>query len=299
MRIPGAQSLEDLQRYEIPGPLRFVPGEGGLPKALFSTPWSEGELFLQGAQVTRFQKRGDAPLLFLSQASRFARNTVIRGGIPICFPWFGPRPGAPSHGYARLSSWDFRKAEVADDGQVTLRLVLPQRDDRQALSAQLTVMAGPTLNMELVVTNLSPEEEVSFEDCLHTYFAVGDITQIRIEGLESDPYLDHLQNNRLCPPLRAPLTIFQQTDRTFPNQSAPIQIHDPVLRQVILLKKEGSASTVVWNPWSTQPLTDLAAGEYQRFVCVESGNIGGDRITLRPGASAVLRLELDSHPMVN
>ena len=113
------------ESFGIPGRVMFDSGTGALTRARLTTPWSTAEVYLHGAQVTGFQKVGEPPLLFLSRQSRFEPGKAIRGGVPICFPWFGPRPGGPAHGFARITEWDLAESKAVAGGGVGLRLRLP------------------------------------------------------------------------------------------------------------------------------------------------------------------------------
>ena len=166
---------------------------GGLPKINITTGRSTAEIYLHGAQVTGFQKNGEPPLLFLSRLSRFAAGKAIRGGVPICFPWFGPRPGDVDHGFARITEWELVETTTPVAGAVTVRLRLPARPASAAwheFRTEFVVTVADTLTMELVTTNESPDRSFEFEDCLHSYFAVGDIVQVSVTGLKGAHYLD-------------------------------------------------------------------------------------------------------------
>ena len=270
--MPDNNVLRNLRRFEIPGVLAFDLGQGGLPKASVRTPWSQAEIYLHGAQVTGFQKDGEPPLLFLSPASRFAAGKAIRGGVPICFPWFGSRPGDVAHGFARITDWTVIGAAALPDGGATLRLALPNTAASQAwppFKAEFTVTMRDRLAMELAVTNQADDRDFEFEECLHTYFAVGDIGEVFITGLERAPYLDKTAADASRIESGEAIRITAQTDRTYFDTAGTVEIHDPVLHRKITVQKSGSASTVVWNPWTTQVLPDLGPEEYRRMLCVE------------------------------
>src|SRR5205814_1367891 len=113
------------KKLEIPGRVVFSEGNGELPKVEINTAWSAAEIYLHGAHITHFQKKAEPPMLFMSQLSRFQKDAPIRGGIPVIFPWFGPREGQPSHGFARLHEWDLREVSQTSEGAVILRFILP------------------------------------------------------------------------------------------------------------------------------------------------------------------------------
>ncbi len=288
---------EILRGREIPGVLTFAAGGGGLPKARVTTPGSTAEIYLHGAQVTAFAKKNEPPVLFLSEFSRFAAGKAIRGGVPICFPWFGPREGDVAHGYARITNWELVDAHATSEGGASLRFRLPNLPDRRlwsALRAEFTVTVGETLRMELNVVNESTDRTIEFENCLHTYFAVGDIAGVSIRGLESAPFVDHVAGNRACPGAGEAIRIESQTDRTCFDSPGAVAIDDACFRRTVRVEKAGSASTVVWNPWTTQPLADFGPEEHRRMVCVESGNLGRNKVVLDPGGTAQMGVEVST-----
>src|SRR5436190_3436734 len=160
------------------GRVTFLDGRGELPMLEVTTAWSTAEIYLHGAHVTHFKKKDEPPLLFLSQCSRFAQNEPIRGGIPVIFPWFGPREGFPQHGFARLKNWELKEFAPAPDGSVSVRFRLPDCPEASAFPpfmADYVVTVSNMLKLELIVTNKSETEEFVFENCLHSYFEIGNI----------------------------------------------------------------------------------------------------------------------------
>lgn len=279
----------------------FGPGQGGLQRLDIRTPWSRAEVYTHGAHVTHFQRHGEPPLLFLSEASRFVQGQPIRGGVPIVFPWFGPREGLPAHGFARLSEWVLDAVSLTREGECRLEFRLPRLPEwnpERVHGVEYQVCIGPALRMELRVTNESPRAPIEFEACLHTYLMVGDIQAVRVAGLQGAQYLDALRNRAARREAAEPLSISAEVDRLYVGTEAPVVVHDPSLNRRVRVAKEGSRSTVVWNPWiaKAKRLTDFGDEDYQRMLCVESGNVGPDRIELEPGASQVLRVTLSSEP---
>jgi D-hexose-6-phosphate mutarotase len=280
--------------------VELTTGNGNLPLLKIRTPWSAAEIYLPGAHDAGFQKTGEPPLLFMSRKSHFAAGEAIRGGVPICFPWFGNRDGGPSHGFARIMEWQLVKTATAQDGAVTLRFSLPQipgRDAWKNLRAEYMVTVAGTLTMELIATNESPDKTLEFENCLHTYFHVGDISQVSIAGLQSAPFDDFAagaagaRKAENDPVLR----ILKETNRIYPDNTSAVEIHDEKFRRTICVEKSNSNSTVVWNPWTTQKLPDdFDPAEHKQMVCVESGNVKQNKIFLAPGKSAALKVVLSS-----
>jgi glucose-6-phosphate 1-epimerase len=283
--------MTDLKAYELPGRLTFDEGNGGLPRALVSTPWSRAEIYLQGAHVTGFQKTGEPPLLFLSGSAEFAQGKPIRGGVPVIFPWFGPREALPAHGFARTATWHVVESSVLDDGAVSLRLRLPGTGDCEV---EFFVTVGETLIMELSVRNTA-DKEFAFETCLHSYFQISAIDAISISGLENGRYFDKVAGTTTVEG-PAPLRIAGEVDRVYSGTSAAVEIRDPGFQRMIHVGKSGSRSTVVWNPWveKSKSLSDFGDEDYRQMVCVESGNIGEDAVLLPPGEVARLTVTISS-----
>jgi D-hexose-6-phosphate mutarotase len=291
---------EKLRRLEIPGRVEIVNGHGGLPLVKVRTPWSTAEIYLHAAHITGFQKNGEPPLLFLSAKSYFADGKAIRGGVPICFPWFGPRDGEPAHGFARFMAWELIQATAAADGVVTIHFALPKIPSRpawQALRTELIVTVAETLTMELVATNESCDETFSIENCLHTYFQIGDLNQISLTGLQGTPFDDFAAGAAGARKVEndSVLRIAKETNRVYPDNTATVEIHDAKLKRTIRVEKSQSNSTVVWNPWTTQKLPDdFDPAEYTQMVCVESGNVKQNKLSLAPGKTAALKVVLHS-----
>jgi len=252
--------------------------------------------------VTQFRRRDEPPLLFMSQCSRFTEGQPIRGGIPVIFPWFGPREGLPQHGFARLKTWDLKELVPASDGSVSLRFRLPDCPEASTLppfTADYVVTVKDTLTLELIITNRSTDEVLTFEDCLHTYFEVGDCTAISIGGLKGVSYLDRVDHFAKKIETGEVVRIASEVDRTFLDASGPVEVLDPVLGRKILVEKQGSASTVVWNPWiaKSQQMPDFGNEEYRNMVCVESGNVAANEIKLPPAQTRAMTVKLSSGPL--
>lgn len=285
-----------------PGRVAFLDGRGELPMLEISTAWSTAEIYFQGAHVTHFKKRNEPPLLFLSQCSRFAEGQPIRGGVPVVFPWFGPREGLGQHGFARLKAWELKEFAPAPNGSFSVRFRLPDCPEASAFpsfTADYVVTVSETLKLELAVTNTSTADEFVFEDCLHTYFEVGDIRAVSIGGLNRTIYLDKVANFAQKTETDDAIRITSEVDRIYLNTRAPVEILDSRLGRKIRIEKQASLSTVVWNPWiaKAQQMPDFGNEEYERMVCVESGNIGSNQIRLPPGESSRLTVELSSGPL--
>lgn len=293
----NVSDLGALKVHEITGAVAISPGQGGLPRLVITTPASTAEIYLHGAHVTAFQKNGEPPLLWLSAASLFAADKPIRGGIPICFPWFGARTGFPAHGYARLTNWHLAATSASQDGRVTVRLRLPESGGGALYPGHVEyiVTVGTTLTLALEVTNHS-RETVTFEEMLHTYFTVGDIKTVALKGLQGVHYLDKVTGFTRKLETDDMIRFTGETDRVYVDTSDTVEIDDPALRRVIRVEKSGSASTVVWNPWvdKAKAMADFGDEEYKTMICVESGNAGASQTSLAPGVANTLKVVLSS-----
>lgn len=291
--------VSDQTKAVQPGKVTFLDGQNEMPMLEVSTAWGAAEIYLHGAHVTRFSKTGEPPVLFMSQCSRFAENQPIRGGIPVIFPWFGMREGLGQHGFARIKTWELKEFAPAPDGSVSIRFQLPECPEASTFPefrAEYVVTVKDTLTLQLGVTNLSKEEPLAYEDCLHTYFEVGDATAISIHGLQGTDYLDKVQNFARRQETSDSIRINSEVDRIYLGTTAPVEIIDPRLGRRLRIEKSGSASTVVWNPWiaKSQQMQDFGNDEYQRMVCVESGNVDANQITLKPGESNKTMVRISS-----
>jgi glucose-6-phosphate 1-epimerase len=279
-------------------------GAGGLERARVSGARAGGELYLQGAHLTQWQPHGPAPVLFLSRRAVYAPGKAIRGGVPIVFPWFGPHATdrhAPMHGFARARRWRLVTYGPGPDGAVVLELALEDDEATRALwpstfSLRYRVSVGDALSLALEVVNTSPAP-FTFEAALHTYLATGDVAAVSITGLEETLYIDKVDAMARKRHGPAPLRLTAETDRVFLGTRARCVVTDPALGRRLVVDKAGSATTVVWNPWSakTAAIADLEPDDWRRMVCVETANAADDAVTLAPGArhvmSATIRVE--------
>jgi D-hexose-6-phosphate mutarotase len=284
---------------EFPARVTFLDGQNELPMLEVTTAWSSAEIYLDGAHVTRFTRKNEPPLLFMSQCSRFEKGQPIRGGIPVILPWFGQREGLPTHGFARIKTWELKEFVPAADGSVSIRFRLPDSPEASAFppfTADYVVTVNQSLTLELAVTNNSKDDEFAFEDCLHTYFEVGDATAISITGLKGHNYLDKVANFAQKTEKDDAIRISSEVDRVYLDATGVVEIDDPRLRRKIRITKKGSQSTVVWNPWiaKAHQMPDFGNEEYTRMVCVESGNVASNNIKLAPGQTSKLTVEYES-----
>jgi glucose-6-phosphate 1-epimerase len=298
------QSRSDLEeQFGIPGVLRFDETPGGLVRAVVTSLAAQAEIYLQGAHVARWTPRGQRPVLFLSERSEFLPGKAIRGGVPVIFPWFGPRGGGlpgPSHGFARTSIWTLEETAILENGSaetVPVTMLFSLAPDSVSrgfgygdfhLRYRVTVSAR--LELELEVSH-DGSEPFTYEEALHSYFAVGDITQVAVAGLAGTTYIDKVDGYRCKVQREEPLRFSGETDQVHLHTKAKCVVHDAGWERRIAIEKSGSASTVVWNPWAekTLGLKDMDPDDWRGMVCVETANVADDAITLQPGATHTMR----------
>ena len=297
------QELTD--HFAIPGVLTFSQNENGLLRASITTPACTAELYLQGAHLTQWQPTGHKPVLFLSDRSAFTPGKAIRGGVPLIFPWFGPRTAAPeaprtdgpSHGFARTADWTLAFAALAGD-DLHLTLTLSPNDTTRALGYDHFQLAyeltlGTELRLQLAVANQSATP-LHFEEAFHSYFSVGDAQQISLIGLSDTDYLDKTDDLKPKHQSDTLLKLTGETDRPYLNTVTTINLDDPVLKRRITVCKANSKSTVIWNPWAelTAKLPDMDPSGWLTMICIETANVATNAITLPPGQRHLLQAHI-------
>src|SRR6202167_4730323 len=263
------------QRFGVSGVASVTAGNNGLPRVCVNIPAATAEIYLHGAQLTSWHPAGAEEVIFLSQHAQWEPGRAIRGGIPVCFPWFRNKaddPKAPSHGFVRTKAWQLDS--VAGNGDsVTISLSTGSDEATRAwwphdflLVHRLTV--GAELVQELTVSNTGTAP-LRFEEALHTYYRVGGAESVRIQGLGGVDYLDNTDGNREKRQ-EVDIVFTTPTDSAYLNTTHAVEILDPILRRRIRLEKENSRTTVVWNPWveGAHALPDMADDGGRARACV-------------------------------
>jgi glucose-6-phosphate 1-epimerase len=296
-----------LLRTTLPASVSIETGPGSLPRLAVKSRLGEAQVYFQGAHVTAWQPvSASAPVLWMSRESYFEPGKPLRGGVPICFPWFGPNasdPKAPGHGFARLREWTLIEATEVADGTVTLALELASDPALEpalsplwphAFRAIHRITIGSTLTMALEVTNTGTDP-LTFEEALHTYFAVRDVREVTVTGLEQTDYLDKVTGFDRKNQGRDPIRFIGETDRVYLKTTADCVIHDPGTGRRITIRKTGSDASVVWNPWidKARAMPDFGDDEWPEMVCVETCNVNVHARTLKPGDSHTMTAIID------
>jgi glucose-6-phosphate 1-epimerase len=227
---------------------------------------------LLGAHVVSYQPNGHDDLIWMSNSAKFDGKTALRGGIPICWPWFG-RIAAPAHGFARNSEWTLLEHRENENG-VIVSLGLPCTESSLAIwphqfNAILNIEVGDQLKVTLDVTN-TDTTPWTFSGALHTYLHVGDVRESETRGMGAE-YLDSLQNGKLCH--GGELLILTDTiDRVYTKPQQRIEVSDKVKQRTLSIENHGHNSAVLWNPWAVgaQGMADMDNDGYLNMLCVES-----------------------------
>ncbi|MBP6006198.1 MAG: D-hexose-6-phosphate mutarotase [Rhodoferax sp.] len=294
----SAPTLDHLNTgFALQGALHFAEAAPGLPVAEINTPLASARIALQGGQVLAWQPAGHQPVIWVSTAAVYEPGKGVRGGVPVCWPWFGARDGGPAHGFVRTRLWQVRETKLAPNGDVTVRLGIVDDASTCAMwnhgfDLELAVTVGTTLTMALTTLNTG-DMPIAITQALHTYFCAGHIGQTMVRGLEACTYLDKVENFAAHQQTGA-VRFAGETDRIYIGTLADCLIEDGANHRVIRVAKKGSASTVVWNPWSEREksFADMVPGEYQQMLCVETCNAGPDQVSVLPGDSHTLIAEI-------
>jgi D-hexose-6-phosphate mutarotase len=299
--INGLSDLNDLNnRYAIPFKLRFKALGEGLIAVDISNPHATASICLQGGQLLSWQPSSAAePVIWLSTAATFAPKAPIRGGIPICWPWFSAHSSEvsfPTHGFARTQPWQVKGTRSLDNGSTELSLTLPITTAMQAMwphQAQLDMLinVGETLKIALITRNLGASD-FSITEALHTYFSVSDVAQVQVEGLDGIHFHDKAAGWTEGDQAGA-IPFAVEVDRVYVNTPERCTIVDPAFNRRIHIAKLGSQSTIVWNPWAARAaqMGDLGDDGWKHFVCVESANARENAVTVTAGKSHTMAVE--------
>jgi len=280
-------------RDEFREQLCFKTGEGDMPILEIKNTHATAIISLQGAHLLSWIPAGEEEVIWLSEDAKFAAGKSIRGGIPICWPWFGAHadnPDYPAHGFARTTNWQVSCAEMMDDGGTRISFSSQPLPENKVMwpaetSVQLSITIGKKLEVELNTYN-NGSKPITIGQAFHTYFKVADVSNVLLHGLDDGDYLDKPDNfSRKVQ--HGPVTINEEVDRIYLDTTSDCVIEDKILKRKIVIRKCGSHSTVVWNPWKgiAEKMGDLGEQGYKQMLCVESCNAAEDVAIIEPGKS--------------
>lgn len=281
--------------------------KGELEAIEINHPLFRAEVLLQGAQLLSFKPKNQLDWIWLSEEAEYKKGTSVRGGIPVCWPWFGNADknpeevqamigaeSAPAHGFARTQDWVLKEVSESESA-VCLTLALEVE-----ASALWQAKATLTLEIEFSQTNLSlslitqaHEQSIELTQALHTYFPTSDIYQTRVVGFDACSFTDALDNwsEKLQ---KGDILFTEETDRVYQAKANTIQ--RLVTPEQVLTLEANSQSAIVWNPWvkKSEGLSQFDNTAWQRMFCVETANALADKVSLQPGQSHCLSLVIKS-----
>lgn len=279
--------------------------DGGLWVANINNAHGTASICLQGAHLMQWQPKSQStPVVWLSPVAKLAQGKSIRGGAPVCWPWFGAHASEvsfPAHGFARTVPWQVTSSRALDDGSTEIAFALQTSDATRtqwphACQVSLLINVGQTLKMALSTRNTG-SSDFNITEALHTYFHISDIATIQITGLDNTAYMDKVAGGGRAHQTGA-VAFAQEVDRVYVNSSSTCTINDAALQRQICINKIGSQSTVVWSPWQDKAdkMGDMGTvthntGGWRGMVCVESANALENAVTIAAGKSHTLAVE--------
>lgn len=297
-------------RWEIPDVVTIKEVAVGYRIISISNQFANADIALHGAHVMSFQPVGEKPIIWLSKRAVYSEGKAIRGGIPICWPWFGDKvdndncrdkknyeaQNLPAHGFARSMFWTL--SAVNHNDNTGTEIIFSLKENEKTLDLwpycfylQLKILVAESLSVELSVKN-TDETSFSFTGALHTYLSIGDIDALKINGLNGVPYIDKLSGKQKTQ--LGDIAISSELDNIYQPTIAPVSVFDESLSRQLLVQKQGSQSTVVWNPWEgkSSSMKDFDPGGFRNMVCIEAANTPGDVIFLQPQDTHLLATKI-------
>ena len=302
-------SLESsYQQFAIKDRLSFVEGKGGLPFIKVENEYASALISIYAAQVLSYKLKledgGNNELLFVSESAYFEEGKAIKGGIPICWPWFGRDPenlGRQMHGFARNMLWQLEDTSSTSAGDTKIVLSLTESKDSYKLwphdfKVILTITIGKSLHLSLQTINTG-KEAFTITQALHTYFSIADIQQVQLEGLDGVQYLDMVNGANKTEVQLDGVNVNQEVDRIYTDAPNYATLIDTKSQREVTIETSGSKTTVVWNPWIdiSKSSGDLNDDAYQRFICVETANAAEDVVLVEPNESFKIEAEYTLH----
>jgi len=298
------QDITILNRdFAIDGQISFSTLADGFIVADVQNKHCTASIALQGAHLLSWTPAGEEAVIWMSEDAKFTTGKSIRGGIPVCWPWFGAHGSEasfPAHGFARTSIWEITGSRTLDDGRNRLSFRLQGGNQLMwpySTTCDLHFTLGTTLETEITTINNS-EESIIIGQALHTYFAIGDIHKTSVHGLDGRRYLDKPDGFKAKQQI-GPITFNGEVDRVYLQTADECLIEDEELNRIISIEKTGSASTIVWNPWEERAaeMGDLGDDGYKNMLCVESANAAEDVVSIAAGGTHSLKVRYSIGPL--
>lgn len=282
------------RKYGAPGRIAFRLSRHGMPEAVLVNGYGSCEISLYGGQVLDYRPTGHAPVLFTSKASFHESGRQIRGGIPLCWPWFGTPPGQglPRHGFARLQSWEVLSSSYgSEQSEITIGL----RDSecsRKLWPHRFELVQKITLsdNLAVEVSSFNPgEQPFEISQSIHPYFKIRDIGRISVSGLEGCSYTDLLTGEKRR--RQEPPTINSETYEIYDAQDHALAIRDEGLGRDILMTYGGMDKVILWNPWreKARTLEDFGDEEYTGMITAAPATLPEEPTVVQPGTGSTVK----------
>ncbi|MDF1589567.1 MAG: D-hexose-6-phosphate mutarotase [Gammaproteobacteria bacterium] len=296
------------RKFAIKDQLSFSEGDNGFTMIEVNNTFASAKISTYGGQIVSFKPHDQAEdLLYLSEQAVYKDGQAIRGGTPVCWPWFGDDTsglGLPSHGFARNQPWQVVETKALIDGSTSVTLLLSDNDaSRSVWPHQFDLYVELVIGKKLILnstTRNNGNKPFSFTQALHTYFNISDIENADVTGLSGKYYLDKLDGFKLKMQ-EGNIVIDKEVDRIY--QSSPYMVHliDSGFKRKIAISSSGGHTTVVWNPWADKviKIKDLDENSYRKFVCVETVNAADDNVVLNPNEQHTLSAVYSIEPLLN
>lgn len=290
------------EEFSLENQLLFVAGNGDFPFVHINHNQARAVISVYGGQVLSYHPLAEAKdVLFLSHQAYYQEGKAIKGGVPVCWPWFGADPqglGRPAHGFVRNRMWSVIGTKTTAMGEPQLSLGLTDSSETRAIwpypfNLTLTITLGKTLRLALTTRNTG-DQAFPLTQALHTYFSVGDIAKTSVAGLDGTQYVDKAANAKSgLHTQKGEVTIAAEVDRIYTDVPAKVSISDEAQKRHIHLTSTGSHSMVVWNPWQdiAASMADLKDDDYRRLLCVETTNAAPDVVDVSPGEEHCMAVE--------
>ncbi len=299
------------QAFSIKNKLSIIEGKGSFPLIKIDNEYANASISIYGAQVLSYKQKSkpkntnnsgtqDRDLLFVSELANFEQGKAIKGGIPICWPWFGKDPenaDRQMHGFARNMLWKLEETAQLDTGETRVILSLNDSEETHKLwphnfTLTLTIEIGSSLKLSLKTAN-TDNKAFKITQALHTYFSIADISQTQLVGLDGVSYLDKVTDADQPKEQEGVITINEEVDRIYIDAPSQLTLLDTDSEHKVAIRSNGSNTTVVWNPWIdiSKKSSDLSDDAYLRFICVETANAAKDVIAIEPNKSCTIEAE--------
>ena len=280
-------NIEQLNNdYGIADKVKFVEGKGGFSLAEVSNEYAKATISLYGGQVLSFKPVEQSEMMFVSSEAYYQTGKAIKGGAPICWPWFGPDPedkGRSSHGIARNRLWQMRNVVSTQDGATQVILGLKDTAETREIwdysfDLEIAITVGSSLTIELITHNTG-QQPFKITQALHSYFQVGDIDRVTVLGLADKVYLDKVDGGKQKTQAGS-VTFSGECDRIYLDVPSQLTIEDLALNRNIVVTSTNSKTAIVWNPGAkiAAKMADLGEQDYLNFVCVETANAADEII---------------------